>query len=184
MDLQGELHAAFAENVENRVPSLGQQLEAVVDRLRRDGREGIKPLPDARSGEAVDHGHAQFLRGPGGVLHVLGRPRVDTGRIAVAPDIGRQDGLVPLVDHVQHGLADEVIADRPDLKSVAFEHFALACAVIGLGGGEIDLEMIAPTGQFEAIVTETLELLGQFLQGKIGPLAREHRDRSRHEIAP
>ena len=95
--------------------------------------------------------------------------------------VRRQDGLVPRVDHVQHGLADEVIADRPDLKPVALQQFAFPLAVFRLGHGQIDLEVIAPAGQFEAIVTETLELLGQLLQGQVGPLAREHGDRSWHE---
>ena len=51
---------------------------------------------------------AQLLRGPGRVLQLVGRPLVDAGRVAVAPDVRRQDGLVPLVDVVQHGLADQV----------------------------------------------------------------------------
>ena len=73
--LQGELHAALAEHVEDRVEPLGQQLEAVVDHRRRDRRERIEQVPDARAGEAVDHAHAELLGGPGGVLQFLGGPR-------------------------------------------------------------------------------------------------------------
>ena len=87
MHFQGELHAALAEHVEDRVEPLGQQLEAVVDHLRRDRREGVEQVPDARTGEAVDDAHAQLLRGPGGVLQFLGGPGVHAGRVAVAPDV-------------------------------------------------------------------------------------------------
>ena len=76
-------------------------------------------MPDARAGEAVDDCHAQLLRRAGRVLHLLDGPGVDAGRIAVAPDVRRQNRLVPLVDRVQHGLADQVIADREDLQVVA-----------------------------------------------------------------
>ena len=64
---------------------------------------------------------AQLLGGPGRVLQLLGRPRVDAGRLAVAPDVRRQDRLVPLVDDVQHGLADQVVADREHLQVVLVE---------------------------------------------------------------
>ena len=150
MHLQGELHAALAEHVEDRVEPLGQQLEAVVDHLRRDRREGIQQGPDARAGEAVDHADAQLLRGPGGVDHVLGGPGVDLGRVAVAPNVRRQDRLVPRVDVVQHRLADQVVADGEHLQVVLFQQFAFLGAVVVLVEGLIDLEVVAPAGQFRA----------------------------------
>ena len=39
MDFQGELDAAFGEDVENRIQALGEELEAVVDHLLRHRRE-------------------------------------------------------------------------------------------------------------------------------------------------
>ena len=58
--------------------------------------EPVKPLTTSMP---------SLLGGPGGVLHLLGRPGVDARRVAVAPDVRRQDRLVPGVDVVQHRLA-------------------------------------------------------------------------------
>ena len=78
-------------------------------------------MPDARAGEPVDDAHAQTLRRAGRVLQLFGRATVDPRRIAVTPYVGRQNRLVPLVDRVQHGLANQVRADGMHLQVVAFE---------------------------------------------------------------
>ena len=180
MHLQGKLHAALAEHVENRVEPLGQQLETVVDHLGRNGRERIQQRPDARSGEAVDHADAQLLRGLRGVDHVLRRPGIDLRRLAVAPYVRRQNRLVTLVDVVQHRLADQVVADGEHLEVVLFQQFAFLGAVVVLVEGLIDLEVIAPAGQFQPVVSEAAAFSSQFGQGQVGPLARKYRDRSSH----
>ncbi len=182
VDLQGELHPAFAEHVQDGVEPLGQQLEAVLDRLGRDGRERVEQVPDAGAGETVDDAHAEFLRRPGRVLQFLDRPLVDAGRIAVAPHGRRQDRLVPLVDQVQHGLAHQVVADGEDLHVVLFQHFPLVGTIVVVGQGLVDLEVVAPAGQLQPVVAELAELLGQGFQGQVGPLAGEHGDRSSHRV--
>ena len=96
MHFEREPHAALAEHVEDRVPALGELLEAVVDHRLGHRRERIEQVPDARAGEAVDDADAELLGGAGRVLHVLGRAAIDAGRIAVAPHVRRQDRLVPL----------------------------------------------------------------------------------------
>jgi hypothetical protein len=58
---------------------------------------------------------------------------VDSGRIAIAPDIFGQDRLVPLINLVEDGLSDEVRADGVTLESVFFELGAFFIAVIGFG---------------------------------------------------
>ena len=97
MHFQGELHAALAEHVENRIEPLGEQLEAGVDhRLaapagtstsRCQMLEPVKPLttptPSFWAARAV------FFSSSAARL-------VDAGRVAVAPDVRRQDRLVPL----------------------------------------------------------------------------------------
>ena len=95
MDFQGELHVALGKHVEDRVEPLGQQLEAGVDHGRRDGRERVEQVPDARTGEAVDDVQPQLLGRPGGVFQFFGGPGAHAGRVAVAPDVRRQDRLVP-----------------------------------------------------------------------------------------
>ena len=82
-------------------------------------------MPDRRAGEAVDDVDAE-LRAPRARVSVIPSARAPAHalRIAVAPDVGRQDRLVALVDPVAHGLADEVVADRPALQPVALEQLA------------------------------------------------------------
>ena len=77
-------------------------------------------------------------------------PGVHAGRIAVAPDVRRQNRLVPAVDPVEHRLADQVRADGVDLQVVAFQQVACAGAIAVFGQGPLDVEMIAPAGQFQA----------------------------------
>ena len=103
-----------------------------------------------------------------------------SGRVAVAPDVRRQDHLVPGVDVVQHRLADQVAADGEHLEVVLFQQFAFLAAVVVLVEGLIDLEMVAPAGQFQPIVSEAAAFASQFGQGQVRPLAGEHRDRSSH----
>ena len=56
-----------------------------------------------------------------GVLQSLGGTAAHAFRIAVAPDLGRQDAPVALVDRITDGLADEMRAEREAAETVAFE---------------------------------------------------------------
>ena len=51
---------------------------------------------------------------------------IDTVALAVAPDIGRHNGFVTLVDLVAYGLANEMRTDRVALQFVRVEQVALA----------------------------------------------------------
>ena len=137
-------------------------------------------MPDARAGEAVDDAHAQLLRRAGRVLQLLGGAAIDAGRIAVAPHVWRQNRLVPRVDRVEHGLADQVRADGVHLQVVALQQVAAVGAVAVVGQRLVDLEMVAPAGQLQPLIAELAGLAGHVLQRQIGPLAGEQRDRSSH----
>ena len=130
-------------------------------------------MPDARAGETVDDAHAQPLRGAGRVLQFLGCPGVHAGRIAVAPDVRRQDGFMSCVDRVEHGLAHQVRADRVDFQVVAFEQIAAAGAVAVVGQRLVDFEVIAPAGQLQPLIAKLAGLARDVLQRQIGPLAGE-----------
>ncbi len=54
-------------------------------------REAVEHVPDRRAGEAVHLRDAEGGGRAGGVLHPLGRALLDAGRVAVAPDLGRED---------------------------------------------------------------------------------------------
>ena len=182
MHFEREPHAAFAEHVENRIPTIGELLVAFVDHRIGHRRERIQVRPDARAGETVHHADAQLLRSAGRVLHVLGRAAIDAGRIAVAPHMRRQDRLVPLVDPIAHRLAHQVRADRVALQIVAIQQVALGTAVVRIGHRLVHFEVIAPARELDALVTEVAGLAAHIFQRQIGPLASEQRDGTGHEL--
>ena len=109
-----EPDADLVEDVDDRVPAVGEVGVAGLDDVVADRREHGQVVPDRRAGEA-DHGvHAEGRGGAGGGLHLLGGPLPDALGVAVAPDPRVDHVLVALVDD---GLADrlavEVVGDRP-----------------------------------------------------------------------
>ncbi len=172
MHLEGELHAGPFELIENRVPLRGEVGEAVLDLRVADGREAVEQRPDLRAGEAVDHADAEVLRGVGGANHFLGGALLHLGGLAVTPHVLGQDGLVPLVDRVANGLADEMVGDGPGLETVLGQQRVAAVAV-GLVLRRDDVEVIAPAGELEAVITEGFRLGGEGVERQVGPLAGE-----------
>ena len=90
-----ELHVALGEHVEDRVKPLGQQRKPGVDHRRRDGRERVEQGQMLEPVKPLTTCNAQLLRRPGGVFQLFGGPRADARRIAVAPHVPRENGLVP-----------------------------------------------------------------------------------------
>src|SRR4051812_39822864 len=119
MHLEREADTLLVEDVHDRPPALRELLVAAVDDREGVRRDRVEQVPRARPGEAGDQGYA----GPRGrtrrVLHPLRRALAHSLRIAVAPDVGRQDPVMALVDRVAYGLTGEVRADREDLQVVA-----------------------------------------------------------------
>ena len=89
---------------------------------------------------------------------------------------------MPLVDHVEHRLADQVIADREDLQVVAVQQIALRGAVPVVVQGLVDLEVIAPASQLDAVVAKLAGLARHVLERQIGPLASEQGDGTCHAV--
>src|SRR5262245_9963213 len=54
VNFQRETDAALGEDVENRIPTIGELLVTVVNHLLRHRRERVEQVPDARAGEPVD----------------------------------------------------------------------------------------------------------------------------------
>ena len=80
---------------------------------------------------------------------------------------------MPRVDQVTRRLADEVRADGVAAETVVLQDFPVLLAVVVLAIGAVDFEVIAPDGQFQAVVAELLRLLAHRLDRKVGPLAGE-----------
>src|SRR3954451_22394508 len=135
-------------------------------------------MPDRRAGEAGDDLNPELRRRAGGVLHPLGRALPDALGIAVAPHLGREDALVALVDRIADRLAHQVVADGVALESVALEELAPRGGVGWLRDRAIDVEVVAPARQLQAVETPLRDLGGQLLERNVGPLAGEQRDGS------
>ena len=184
MHFQAELDALFLERIENRRETLGEIRVTGVDHVLRDRRERVQQVPDRAAGKAVDDLDAELLGGLGGVDHVLRGPLPDTLGLAVAPDLGRNDALVTPVDVVADALADQVVRDGEHLQAVLVEHRPLGLAVVVVLEGLVHLEVVAPAGQFQAVITPTLGFLRQDLQRQVRPLSGEKRYWSCHLVPP
>ena len=180
MHLQREAHAALGEDVEDRIPPLGELREAGLDHRLGHRRERIEERPDRGAGEPVHDRHAEPLGGAGRVLHLLHRTPVDPRGVAIAPDVRRQDRLVAFVDAVADGLADEVAGDRVYGEVMALELLALRRAVARLADRPRHIEVVPPAGQFQSVVAERHPLAGEVVERQVGPLAGEECDGACH----
>src|SRR5690606_41730893 len=109
-------------------------------------------VPDRGAGEADDGVDAEVRGGAGRVHDLGGGAAADALRFAVAPDPLREDRLVAFVGVVADGLADEVVGDGPHLQVVLGEGLQLARDVVVVGDGLVDLEVVAPAGDLQAVV--------------------------------
>ena len=149
-------------------------------------------MPDGGAGKAVDHGGEivsraasrfgveKFAGGTGCGHHLLSGTLADALGLAVAPDIGGKNRLVAFVDQVAHGLADQVRGNGMAGKPVLREQRPFVGDVIRLGQGAVHIKVVAPAGEFHAVVAHGLDLGSEFGEGKIGPLAGEKSDESGH----
>ena len=128
-------------------------------------------------------GVKEFPGGAGGGLHLFGGALADTFGFAVAPDIGGQNGLVPFVNQIAHGLADEVVGNGVAREAVFGEERPFLFGVIGFGEGAIHFKVVAPAGEFHAVVTHFFDERQQFREGKVSPLSGEKCDWSWHSVA-
>ena len=91
---------------------------------------------------------------------------------------------MPLVDRVvADGLADQVVGDRPALQSVLVEQPATAFQVAGVGQCLVDLEVVAPAGEFQTVVAEVAGEPADLLQRQVRPLSGEEREVAWHGAA-
>src|SRR5215204_3060184 len=179
--LEGEPDALLVEDVEDRVPPLGEVPEALVDLFLTRRREEVELVPDGGAGEARDRLDPEPRCGPRRVLHLLGGATADALRVPVAPDLFGEDGFVTLVyGVVADGLADEVVADRITLKIVLAKEVQAALGVVVVGERLLHLEVVAPTGELQAVVAHLLGERGQLFEGHVRPLAGEQGNWSCH----
>ena len=85
-----------------------------------------------------------------------------------------------LVDAVADRLSDEMRADREDVQVIALEDLLPRAAIRVVGERLVDLEVVAPAGELEAVEAPVAGRHGEILDGQIRPLAGEERDGTWH----
>src|SRR4051812_31063612 len=85
-----------------------------------------------------------------------------------------------LVERVAHGLADEMGRHGVAREAVAVQELPPASQGLGLVERAVDLEVIAPAREFQAVELPAGGLLGQVREGQVSPLAREQCDGTTH----
>src|SRR5581483_11554913 len=178
--LEAEADALRVEDVHDRPPALGELAVRAVDLAEVVRRERVEEVPDRRAGEAVHLRDAELRGRARRVLHPLRGAPPHTLRLAVAVDLRRQDGAVALVDAVADALADEMRADRPHVEAVTLEQPAPPLRVAGVGERPVDLEVVAPARELEAVEAPAAAALRELLERQVGPLAGEEGDRASH----
>jgi hypothetical protein len=186
---ESEIHVHLVELGEDRLPAIREIVESLLPVFLIGGREGVDGMPDARAGEAVDDGREagglgggvdEVAAGAGGVDHLLGGALTDAFGLTIAPDVRRQDQLVALVDQVADGLADQVRGNGEGAQAVRLEDIPAALAVALVLGRLVHFEMIAPAGEFDAVIAEALGLLADIIESQVGPLPGEKCDWTSH----
>ena len=127
MHLVGEADTDLVEDVDDRVPAIGEVGVAGLDHVVAHRREHRHVVPDRRTGEADHRLDAERGGRPRGGLHLLGRPLAHALRVTVAPDPRVDHVLVPVVDdRLAHRLAVQVVGDRPATQTVLLQDVPLA----------------------------------------------------------
>ncbi|MDQ0597730.1 hypothetical protein QF037_002075 [Streptomyces canus] len=76
-------------------------------------------------------------------------------------------------DGVADGLTDQVVGDGPALQAVFLQELVARGEVRRVGEGLVDLEVVAPAGEFQSVVAEVAGQTADLFEGKVGPLAGE-----------
>ncbi len=180
MHLQAEPDALALENLEDRLQTLRDLLIAAFDPLEVVGRKRVEHRPDRGADEAVHLGHAKGCGRTRSVFEPARGTAAHAFRIAVTPDLGRQDAPVPLIDRIADGLADEVRAEREAPETLAFEQLPAGPPVARVGDGGSHIEVVSPAGKLQPVVTPGCRSRCKLRQRKVRPLPGEEGQRSSH----
>ncbi|MNV56249.1 hypothetical protein D3C71_1485220 [compost metagenome] len=180
MHLQREVDVVLFKHIEDGAKALRKISKALVPIRLRGGREGIDRMPHRRAGEARHRLHAKLRRCARRVCQLGSSALTHAFGLAVAPHVGRQDGLVALVNQIAHGLAHQMVADGKTLQAVLGQQCVLVFDVLGRRQRLLHVEMVAPAGQLQAVVAHAFRQRREFCQWQVGPLAGEEGDGSWH----
>ena len=91
---------------------------------------------------------------------------------------------MPGVDHVANRLTNQMCADREELQVLTFEQVTSPAAIRLVGQRLVDLEVVTPAGEFQAVVAKVAAQRGHVFERFVGPLSREKRYRPGHQRLP
>jgi hypothetical protein len=180
MHLQAESDARLLEDVEQRLHALRDPLVTPVDLLEVVGRERVKQRPERRTEEAVHLFDAEGGGGSSSVLETPGGAAPYALRIAVSPDLERQDLPVTLVDRITDRFADQMSTVRPAPEPVALEQRTLPPGVRRIAERCRHVEVVAPAGGLEPVVPSDGASRSELVERQIRPLPRKACERPRH----
>ena len=173
MDLQAELDAALLEDVEDRVPAVGQVLEPGLDHRVGDGWERVEQVPDRRAGEAVDDLDAELVRRRAvSIISLAARWRTPSG----LPSPQTWSGRISLCRssiRSQTAWPTRWFEIAQTFSPYLLQQLVTSLAVVLVAERLLDVEVVAPAGQLDALVTPFAGLLADDLEGQVGPLAGE-----------
>ena len=164
MHFKGELDPTLCKDIEDWMPQAGELFKPGSDYFLGGCRIAGDIGPQRRTGETGNDGDAESVGGPGSRHHLLGGPLRHFARVAVAPDIVGQDGLMAGVDGIADSGANTMIAQHRCLQFVAGEQIKFLLAVIVFAQGALDLEVVAPATQVNPLVAPFSCLGSQFSQ--------------------
>ncbi|MNV46113.1 hypothetical protein D3C71_1379320 [compost metagenome] len=147
VDLIAEVHAMGVAHLQDRQPAPRQLLERGLDQTVRALREGEQVGPGERTGEGAHAVQAQALRGLGGQLDALHRPRAARGRIAMQVR-GSEAVAQGVVGRVHcHQLAEDMRGEFADHQPVASQHRDHVIAVLLAVRGFLHIEQAFVPGR-------------------------------------
>lgn len=184
MDLKREVDVFCIEHVEDRPPAPREIVVALLQ-IGLTGRwKSIECVPDCRASEAVYNGGRFILALSTGTsvkektcglccrFHFLRRTLAHAFRLAVAPDIARQDGLVPPVDQIAIRVAHQMTGNGMAGKTVLPQQSPLFRDVVFFRQSAINFKVIAPAGELNAIVPHFFDEWEQLGGGTSRPIGR------------
>jgi hypothetical protein len=81
---------------------------------------------------------------------------------AVAPDIGGQNCLVSFVNQIAYGLANEMIGNGVTRQAILREQRPFLFDVIRFGERAVHFKVVAPAGEFDAVVAHGFDFGREF----------------------
>src|SRR5258708_1057714 len=172
VNFKGEFDADFFKNIHDGVKASSEFAVACIDHFISGRREAVEQMREGAAGETIQDLDGKFRGRSCRVHEFLTGALADAFWIAIAPDAWRENALVPLVNNgITNRLPNQVIADCITLQAVFVPNVPTEFYIFIVGKHPVDFQVIAPAGQFEAVIAPRSGFLRNFVKGEVGPLS-------------